>query len=66
MKNEDIVRELMLKVVGIAVKQLLASGRTLNTYDLIGELLRIKISSQDMAMQNACNHAIKLIIQKLN
>lgn len=66
LKNDSEIQDLMHEAIGLAVRQILRRGESVNPHELISTLWRLKESSADMTMREACNRAIRLLAGKLN
>ena len=56
----------MHEVIGLAIRQVLHRGDSVNPHELIGALWRLKETGSDMAMREACSRAIRLFAAKLH
>ncbi|MFJ5162184.1 hypothetical protein ACIP6T_23715 [Pantoea sp. NPDC088449] len=56
----------MHEAIGLAIRQILRRGESVNPHELIGTLWCLKESSASMTMREACNRAIRLFAGKLN
>lgn len=56
----------MHQVVSVALKQVLRQEETVHVNELIGALWRLKESSADSLVIEACERAIRLLARKLN
>ncbi|WP_394542026.1 hypothetical protein [Pantoea sp. SGAir0418] len=56
----------MHEAIGLAIRQILRRGETVNPHELIGTLWRLKESSADVTLREACNRAIRLFAGKMN
>ena len=56
----------MHEAVAVALKQLLGPTGTVHVHELIAALWRLKNSSRDSAMHDACDRAMRLLAKKLN
>ncbi len=66
LKNESEIQDLMHEAIGLAIRQILRRGESVNPHELIGTLWCLKESSASMTMREACNRAIRLFAGKLN
>lgn len=66
LKNDSEIQDLMHEAIGLAVRKILRRGESVNPHELISTLWRLKESSADMTMREACNRAIRLLAGKLN
>lgn len=56
----------MHEVIGLAIRQVLRRDESVNPHELIGTLWRLKESSADVTLREACNRAIRLFAGKMN
>lgn len=66
LNNDSEIQDLMHEAIGLAIRQILRRGESVNPHELIGTLWRLKESSADIIMREACNRAIRLFAGKLN
>ncbi|ADU72177.1 hypothetical protein Pat9b_4867 (plasmid) [Pantoea sp. At-9b] len=66
LKNEHEIQRLVHEAIGLAIRQILRSGGSVSPHELIGMLWRLKESSADVNMREACQRAIRLFVGKLN
>ncbi|MBK0098943.1 hypothetical protein IBT49_23385 [Erwinia sp. S63] len=66
LKNDNETQDVMHEVIGLAIRQILHRGDSVNPHELIGALWRLKETGSDMAMREACSRAIRLFAAKLH
>jgi len=64
--NETADRDEIYALLGRVVAQLLQPGEVLPLQEIIGALYRAGARTEDPAIQDACDRAIRLLASKLN